>query len=91
MLGAEVSAVVDVESCGQTAAQDSLFEHGQEGGGILGVGEGRVGDDASGVVDEGDEIGFAFTAVVVGDGGSVHDVAHPQFCGFVEGEAAPVS
>ena len=42
----------------------------------VGEGEGGEGDDAGGVVDEGDQVGLA-ASPAVGDGRAVHDVAHP--------------
>ena len=70
-------------------AQEGLFEHGQEGGGVLGEGEGGEGDDAGGVVDEGDEIGLAALSAI-GNGGTVHDIGHPQLGGLPVLEAAAV-
>ena len=87
--GPVAGAVVDVEAVRQSAAHEGLPEHGQEGGGVLGEREGGVGDDAGGVVDEGDQIGLAAPAAV-GDGRAVHDVAHPQLAGVPVGEAAAV-
>ena len=89
-MGAVVRAVVDVEALGQSAAQDRLLEHGQEGGGVLCEREGGVGDDAGGIVEEGDEVGLVSRLALDGNGGAVHDVAHPAFAGAGEGEAAPV-
>ena len=87
--GPVVGAVVDVESRGQASAQDRLLEHRQEDRGVLGEGEGGEGDDAGGVVDEGDQVGLA-AAAAVGDGRAVHDVAHPQLAGVSVGEAPSV-
>ena len=87
---AEGGAVVDVEPLGDAAAQDGLLEHGQEGGGVLGEREGGVGHDAGGVVEKRDEVGSCACACRRRDRGAVHDVAHPELVGLLEGEAAAV-
>ena len=89
LAGPVACAVVDVEALGQPAADEGVPEHRQEGLGVLGGGEGGEGDDAGGVVDEGDEVGLA-AATAVPDLWPVHDVAHPQLAGVAEGEAAAV-
>ena len=89
LLGAEVGPVVDVQPGGQAAAGDGLFEHGQERGGVLRVGEDGEGDDAGGVVDKRDEEGLAAPARVA-DLGAVHHIAHPKLAGVAEGESSPV-
>ena len=58
LLGAVVGAVVGAQSHGEPPACDGLLEHGQEGGGVVRVGEGGEGDDAGGIVDERDEEAF---------------------------------
>ena len=89
LTGAVGGAIVDVEALGQPAADKGVLEHGQEGLNVLGGGEGGEGDDAGGVVDEGNEVGLA-PALAEPDLGPVHDVAHPQLAGVAEGEAAAV-
>ena len=89
LTGAVGGAIVDVEALGQPAADKGVLEHGQEGLHVLGGGEGGEGDDAGGVVDEGNEVGLA-PAPAEPDLGPVHDVAHPQLAGVAEGEAAAV-
>ena len=76
LAGAVGGSVVDVKSSRLASAQEGLLEHGQEGGGVLGEGEGGEGDDAGGVVDEGDEVGLAALSAI-GNGGTVHDIGHP--------------
>ena len=49
LTGAVGGSVVDVQASGLSPAEEGLFEHGQEGGGVLGEGEGGEGDDAGGV------------------------------------------
>ena len=89
LLGAEVRAVVGVQPGGQPPARDGVLEHGQEGGGVLGVGEGGEGNHPGGVVDERDEEGFSAPAPVA-DLRPVHHVTHPQLAGVAEGEPSPV-
>ena len=89
LTGAVGGAIVDVEALGQPAADKGVLEHGQEGLNVLGGGEGGEGDDAGGVVDEGNEVGLA-PASAEPNLGPVHDVAHPQLAGVAEGEAAAV-
>ena len=55
LAGAVVGAVVDIEALGDAAADEGVGEHGEEGLDVLRGGEGGEGDDAGGVVDEGDE------------------------------------
>ena len=52
------------------------------------VAKAAKGDDAGGVVDEGDE-GALSPRSPVAELGPVHDIAHPQLAGVAEGEAAP--
>ena len=46
LAGAVGGSVVDVQASGLSPAQERLLEHGQEGGGVLGEGEGGERDDA---------------------------------------------
>ena len=68
---------------------EGVGEHGEEGLDVLRGGEGGEGDDAGGVVDEGDEVGLSPGSAVT-DLRPVHDIAHPQLAGIAEGEAAAV-
>ena len=83
------ASVVDIEALRQAAPDQRVPEHRQEGRAVLGHGEGREGDDAGGVVDEGDQVGLA-PGPADADPGPVHDVAHPQLARLAVGEAAPV-
>ena len=89
MTGAVGASVIDVKTRRQTAPDQRVLEDRQEGLDVLGHGEGGEGDDAGGVVDEGDQVGLA-AAAAVPDLGPVHDVAHPQLAGVLEGEAAAI-
>ena len=89
LLGAEICSVVDKQTERQAAADQGLLEHRQEGDGVLAAGKGSVGDDAGGVVDEGDQVGLV-TLAASADLGAVHDIAHPQLNGELEGKAAAV-
>ena len=51
LVGAVVGTIVDEQPHGQSAPGDGLLEHGQERGGVLGVGEGGEGNHPGGVVD----------------------------------------
>ena len=73
----------------QAATDQCLLEHRQEGGGVLPAGKGGVGDDAGGVVDEGDQVGLVAPATGA-NLGAVHDIAHPHLASVFEGEAAAV-
>jgi hypothetical protein len=81
---------IDVESFGNAAAQDGLLENGQEGSSVLGESEGGEGNEAGGVIEQGDQVSLAFALVLDKDGGPVHHVTHPELVGFVEGEAPAV-
>ncbi len=50
-----------------------------------------MGDDPRSIVEEGDQIGLATSSVADQDFGAVHDIAHPQLAGLLEGEAAPIT
>ena len=89
LLGAVVRPVVDEQSHRESPARDGLFEHGQERGGVLRVGEGGEGNHPGGVVDECNEVGLSAPAPVA-DLRPVHDIAHPQLAGVAVGEASPV-
>ena len=89
LAGAIGGPIIDVEARRNSAADKGVLEHRQEGLDVLGQGEGGKRDDAGGVVDEGDEVGLA-PGSAVSDLGPVHDVAHPQLAGLLEGEAAAV-
>ena len=54
--------IIDEQTLRQTAADEGLLEHRQEGDGVLGTGEGGVGDHPGGVVDEGDQVGLVTLA-----------------------------
>ena len=88
-MGAVAGPVIDVQAERESPADEGVFEHRQEGGGVFRQGAGGEGDDAGGIVDECDEVGFAAFAPVA-DLGAVHHIAHPQLAGFAVGEAAPV-
>jgi hypothetical protein len=77
LVGAERAAVVDEQATRGPAAEHRVLQHRQEGGGVLGEGEGGVGDDPRRVVDERDEVGLALLAID-SDGRAVHHVAHPE-------------
>jgi hypothetical protein len=66
------------------------LKHRQEGGGVLRQGEGGIGDDARGIVDEGDQIALALGTLPDHDARPVRHIAHPQLPRLVEREAAPV-
>ena len=82
--------VIDVESFGNSAAEDGGLQHRQEGGGTLTRSEGGVRNNAGGVVEHRDQVRFAFAFVVGKDAGSMHHVTHPKLVRFVEGEAPTV-
>ena len=81
--------IFDEQSHREPPARDGLFEHGQERGGVLRVGEGGEGNHPGGVVDERNEEGLSAPAPV-GDLRSVHDIAHPKLPGVAVREASPV-
>ena len=93
LAGAVDRAVVDVEAVGAAGADQEGLEHGQEVGGGLAEGEGGMGHEARGVVNEGEEEGLAAAAAVGGvaaDLGAVHEVAHEELAGIAVAEAAAV-
>jgi hypothetical protein len=91
VLGAVIGPVVHIQALRQSAAQDGLAEHRQEGLGVLRQGKGGRGDDPGGIVDEGDQVGLTPGAITHRNARPVHDIAHPQLPGLGEGEAAPVA
>ena len=62
LLGPKICSIIDEQTLRQTAADEGLLEHRQEGDGVLAAGKGSVGDDAGGVVDEGDQVGLVTLA-----------------------------
>ena len=90
VMGAEGRAVVDVQAQRDPAAHHRLAEDQQEGHGALREREGREGDDPGRVVEHADEVGLLLATAGDDDGGAVHDVAHPQLAGALEGEVPAV-
>ena len=62
-------------------------EDRQEGGDLLREGKCGVGDHTGGVVEKGNQVGFALAPAIGEHAGAVHDVAHPQLPGVLEGKA----
>jgi hypothetical protein len=89
VLRAVGGGVVDVESFGDPAAQDGLLENGQEGSSVLGESEGGEGNEAGGVIEQGDQVSLAFALVLDKDGGPVHHVTHPELA-FLDDRTALV-
>jgi hypothetical protein len=90
LLGGVVGAVVHIHGFGQAALVEGGLEAVDEVGGVVGVVEGAVGDDARGVVDEADEEGLDGLATQAGvEIRTVEGVALPHVVGvgFGEGEA----
>ena len=88
-LGGVVGAVVHIDGFGQAALVEGGLEAVDEVGGVVGVVEGTVGDDARGVVDEADEKGLDGLATQAGvEIRTVEGVALPDVVGvgFGEGE-----
>lgn len=91
LFGGVVGAVIGVDGLWDASFVEGVLEALDEVLGVVGVEELGVGDDAGGVVDEGDEVNLE-GVVVAGEAeiGSVEGVGLPEVVGvgFGEGEAA---
>ena len=77
-----VGAVVHIDGLGYAAFVKGGLEGVDEAGGVVGFVKGAVGDDAGGVVDEADEIGFdGFAAQAGVQIGAVEGVGLPEVVG----------
>ena len=76
LAGAVIAPIVDVEARRDAALEQGLLEDGQEGVGVLGEGEGAVGDQARGIVEEAHQIALLALAPIGGIGAALGPVQH---------------